>query len=291
VWYLFTKLLLRSLSKRSCCIRVPGLSAPQDRTWSRVASEYARISPPLRPSKEDVALFHHATTGHASRVLLLGVTPALATFGTSLLAVEAIPAVIESLWIGNGPDRRAVAGDWRALPCPDRSCSAIIGDGAISAADSNPVVLIREWLRVIEPEGVLAIRCFCAPSTAEQLDAIVSDAKEGQIPDLNVLKWRLAMHLAAKDPDFRVPVTWVLSEFNRLFPDRRRLLDQTGWSLDQFAFVDQYLGSVVALRFLPERRLHECIAPLAAETSFLRPKGYPLAELSPILVMRGPKLV
>jgi SAM-dependent methyltransferase len=220
---------------------------------------------------------------------LLGVTPALASLGTSLLAVEAIPSVISALWIGDGPDRSAQVGDWRNLPCADKSRTAVIGDGVFSAADADPAILMAEFIRVLDPAGIIAIRCFCAPARPEPFDAIVSDTLAGKIADLNVLKWRIAMRLSANNIDHRVPVSCVLEKFDILFPDRRLLMDRTGWLKDQFDFIDLYKGASSALRFLPEDRLIASFSTLADDISFLRPQGYPMAAQSPILLLRGPR--
>lgn len=254
--------------------------------WTRIARQYARVSAPLRPTEQDVKLVRQVIAGHDEQVLLLGVTPALAALGKNMLAVEAMPDVIATLWPGDGPDRRAVAGDWRTLPCPDRSRSALIGDGVFSAADVNPAALLREFLRVLSPDGVIAIRCFCAPAQPEPLEAMVSDTLARKLPDLNVLKWRLAMHLAASNADFRVPVVTVLDTFDQLFPDRVALLDQTGWATSDFDFIDLYRGSATVLRFLPEDRLEESFARQGVDVSLLRPEGYPLAAQCPVFCLR-----
>jgi hypothetical protein len=190
------------------------------RNWERLVAQYDRLKPPLRPSPADVDLFEQAIRGTDDRVLLLGVTPALARMGKSLLAVEAMPAVINALWIGDEVARTAKVGDWRDLPCAAHSRTAIVGDGVFSAADADPALLLEEFVRVLDPKGTIAIRCFCAPDMPEPIEAIVEDTLGGKIADVNVLKWRLSMRLAADDPDHRVPVALILSEFNRLFPDR-----------------------------------------------------------------------
>lgn len=254
--------------------------------WTRMARQYARFAPPLRPSAADVALFGQAIAGRTDRLLLLGVTPALSPLGQELLAVEAMPEVISALWPGDGPIRRAIAGDWRALPCADQSRSAIIGDGVFTAADADPKDLAREFLRVLEPGGVIAIRCFCAPEIPEPLSSVVADVAAGRLPDLNVLKWRISMHLASQYPTFRVPLSLVLDCCNQLFPDRGALLAQTGWPETDFDFIDLYRGSASALRFLPESRLRALFTAMGCDVTVLRPQGYPLAERSPILVLR-----
>jgi len=261
-------------------------SPERAQNWTRLARQYARLSAPFCPASQDVELFRQAIVGHDERVLLLGVTPALAGFGQDMVAVETMPDVIAALWPGNAPHRRAVAGDWRALPCPDQSRSAIIGDGVFSAADVDPVALLREFLRVLSPGGVIAIRCFCAPAQPEPLEAVVADTLAGRVPDLNVLKWRLAMHLAASDADFRVPVVTVLDTFNQLFRDRAALLDQTGWLASEFDFIDLYRGSSSVLRFLPEDRLRDSFASQGVDVSLVQPEGYPLASRCPVFVLR-----
>lgn len=261
-------------------------SPEKARNWTRLAQQYARFAPPLRPAAQDVELFRQAIAGHDAAALLLGVTPALAGFGQDMLAVEAMPDVIAALWPGDGLDRRAVAGDWRALPCPDHSRSAILGDGVFSAADADPAALLREFLRVLAPGGVIAIRCFCAPARPEPLEDVVAAALSGHYPGLNVLKWHISMHLAAGDADFRVPVSDVLDRFNLLFPDRAALMDRTGWAASEFDFIDLYRGSSSVLRFLPEDRLKDAFERQGTRVTLLRPQGYPLADRCPIFVLR-----
>ena len=253
--------------------------------WTRLAHQYARFSAPLRPDPEDVALFSKAVHGHGARVLLLGVTPALAGLGDDLLAVEAMPDVIAALWPGDNAHRHAVVGDWRALPCHDQSRSAIVGDGVLSAVDADPGDLLQEFLRVLEPGGVIAIRCFCAPDCPEPLDLIIEDATAGRVPNMNVLKWRLSMHRSGNDPLFRVPVLSVLELFNRLFPDRTRFLEQTGWQRSDFDFIDLYRGSDSVLRFLSEDRLRAVFMDTGFRLIVLKPQGYPLADRSPLFVL------
>ena len=260
-----------------------------ERVWVRLALRYAKLTPPLLPSENDVALYREATAGRDDRVLLLGVTPALATLGTSLCAVELSPTVIRALWVGDSADRRAIVGDWRNLPFAPSSFSAVIGDGALSAVDLPPEILSRELLRVVGSEGIVALRCFCAPVVAEPLEAIKDDLESGRLTDFNLLRLRLMMHLAAQNPEFRVPLVMVLSTFNRLFDDRDKLREQIGWQPEDFESVDQYSESTAALRFLPEDRLLERLSPLVEDIRVLRPEGYALASQSPLLVLRGPR--
>lgn len=125
-----------------------------ERVWVRMASRYAKSTPPLRPSENDVAFYREAIAGRDDRVLLLGVTPALATLGKSLCAVELSPTVIRALWAGDSADRRAIAGDWRYLPFAPSSFSAVIGDGALSVVDLASEILTKAVPCFVESIGI-----------------------------------------------------------------------------------------------------------------------------------------
>lgn len=257
--------------------------------WERIGALYSRFTSPLRPCDADVALYRQAIQDNDARVLLLGVTPVLAPMGQSLLAVDAMPSVISALWIGDSTDRRAVVGDWRNLPCKAHSRTAIIGDAVFSAADVAPEQLLSELLRVLDPSGVIAVRAICAPAVPETSATILDDLLNGRVVDMSVLKVRLGMQIAASDPDCRVPVADILSEFNRLVPDRALLLERTGWDENEFVLIDLYQGSTAALRFLPEERFISALSRYVEDIKLLRPTGYPLAECCSLVVMRHPR--
>src|ERR1700730_4920742 len=96
--------------------------------WDGLASSYAALGSPLRPSSEDVQFMEYAVSawharhpGQAPQALLLGVTPDLVRMrwlpGSSLMAVDSAEAMVRAVWPGDLPARRwAVCGDWLSMP-------------------------------------------------------------------------------------------------------------------------------------------------------------------------------
>lgn len=261
------------------------MGAASDRGWNALAATYARVGSPLKPCSGDAALVAEGVKGHAGDMLLLGVTPVLASFGRRLVAVDHSEDMIRHVWPGDGPDRMAVKGVWDNLPLPDASIDAVVGDGAFSAFDFAPERLMSELRRVMKPGGVAALRCFCTPNPSETTATLLAALDRGEIPELNIFKWRLAMQLAAQDPNFRVPVAEILQQFNELFPDKEALLARSGWDRAEFDFIDGYASQRHALRFLPEAPLLSRCRKVFPATRVLRPSGYVLAERCPVFVL------
>ena len=87
--------------------------------WDLLAHQFGHQQPPLRPCAEDVqileGIIHDWSQKNfqpATNVLLLGVTPEIATLNwpakTFLTAVDKSEAMIEVVWPGNIPGRRTV---------------------------------------------------------------------------------------------------------------------------------------------------------------------------------------
>src|SRR5262249_17829398 len=145
--------------------------------------------------------------------------------------------------------------------------------------------LLQQLRRVMKPGAVAAVRCFCAPDPPESTEDLLAALDRGEIRELNIFKWRLAMLIAAQDPDFRVPVAEILAQFNRLFPGRKALLARTGWERAEFDFIDGYATQAHALRFMPEAPLLALCRAVFPATQVLRPSGYALAERCPMLLL------
>ena len=81
--------------------------------WEELARKWDRYGPPICPDHSDVAHYRAGIAGAEAHVLLLGVTPQLAGLGTRLTALDGSQAMIDHVWPGNTPGRRAILGDWR----------------------------------------------------------------------------------------------------------------------------------------------------------------------------------
>jgi SAM-dependent methyltransferase len=255
----------------------------QPGNWPHFAQVYGRLQPPLTPAPGDVERMQAAIAGHDDKVLLLGVTPDIASLGRKLTAVEGSRSIIDRLWRGDRKDRKAVVGDWTALPFDADSFDSVIGDGALNSVASGLQSLVGEISRVLREKGVAAQRIFASPEDRETLVGIRSDALEGRIGNVHALKWRIAMAIA-RPPDFLVPVGDILDTFNVMFPDRTALASATGWTMSAIETLDAYVGAWHSLCFPTREAIQEVSDGLFADCRFVDSRSYPLAERCPLVV-------
>ena len=175
--------------------------------WVRVASEYARMDAPLRPSLQDINFFEETVAAHAllhsgpSEAMLLGATPDIAAMrwppSFSLLGIDRSSGMLKALWPGNVPvNRWAVNADWLALPMRPSSCDIIIGDGSMNCLRSHQhQAFARSLHAALKPEGILTLRCFAQADPQERPDQVVADALRGTIPTFTQFRFRLLMAL------------------------------------------------------------------------------------------------
>ena len=251
--------------------------------WPNFASVYARLAAPLTPESGDAERMQAAIASSDDRTLLLGVTPGIASLGKDLTAVEGSRAMIDRLWPGDRPDRRARVGDWTALPFEAGRFGAVIGDGALNSVASGLESLIDEIARVLREGGVAAQRVFASPEKRESLAQVRSDALAGRAGNVHALKWRIAMAIA-EAPDYLVPVADILDAFNALFPDREELASVTGWDRSAIDTLDAYVGAWHSLCYPTRRAFQDIGASRFATCRFVESDGYPLADRCPIIV-------
>ena len=249
--------------------------------WHHFPALHGRLAPPLRPAPADVSNFRAAIAGSDRRVLLLGVTPELSVLGQSLVAIDGSPSMVERIWPGDRADRRALLGQWSALPFDDGSFDAVIGDGSLNSAPHQVDKVLAEARRVLAPAGRAVFRLFASPETPESFEAIEQDVAGGRGGNIHALKWRIGMVLAASGPGAAVFARSILDQFNRMFPDRARLAAATGWTRDEIATVDAYVDSEHSLAFWTLPETIALAAPYFTTASVAEGAGYPLAELCP----------
>ena len=251
--------------------------------WRNFPGVYNRLAPPLRPAPSDVERMREAIFGHDDHSLLLGVTPGIAALGRDLTAVEGSRMMIDRLWPGDQPNRKAIVGDWTALPFEAGRFGAVIGDGALNSVASGLDSLIGEIARVLRGGGIAAQRVFASPEERESLDTVRGDALGGRIGNVHALKWRIAMAIA-EAPDYLVSVADILSAFNAMFPDRVELASITGWDRLEIDTLDAYVGAWHSLCFPTRRALEDIGADRFASFRLVESDGYPLAERCPLVV-------
>ena len=257
----------------------------QDSTvqWRNFPGVYKRLAPPLRPAPGDVERMRAAISGQDDQALLLGVTPGIAELGRDLTAVEGSRAMIDRLWAGDRPDRRAMVGDWTALPFDAGRFGSVIGDGALNSVAGGLDSLIGEIARVLREGGVAAQRVFASPDDRESLEAVRGDALGGRIGNVHALKWRIAMAIA-QAPDYLVSVADILAAFNTMFPDREELASVTSWDRLEIDTLDAYVGAWHSLCFPTRSAFNQRGADRFKSFQIVESEGYPLAERCPLVV-------
>ena len=231
-----------------------------------------------------------AAIGGAPRVLLLGVTPELATLrwppGTRLRAIDRSQAMIDAIFPAGLPiDAAAVLGDWLALPCAAASIDLALGDGSSSLLEfpAGYRKLATELRRVLARDGRVVLRLFTAPDQHEPLPAVAAALAAGAIHSLHALKWRIAM--AIQPADRNVAVVEILRAFEGMVPDRGALAQRTGWAPETIATIDVYRESNIVYSF-PTLTEVRAVFDDFVETACHTPR-YELGARCPTLVLRA----
>lgn len=218
--------------------------------WESAAGKWQH-RPPITPDPDDIAWFERTTRapGAGPRALLLGVTAGIATMGwpagSELLAIDWSAGMIDKAWprAGLPPAATVVQADWMAMPLPARSRDIALGDGCYTALGSldQVVALNRAVSRVLEPGGVLALRCFARGTTRASVDEIFDALLAGREKNLGLVRWQLMMALQGDDTE-----GVVLDDLWRLWheriPDPAAQIEQHGWYPHEVANIERYAG-------------------------------------------------
>jgi SAM-dependent methyltransferase len=255
--------------------------------WNEYHRRWSRLSAPLRPDADIVRGFQNIVRGHDERVLLLGVTPELAHIGKTLWAIDRSAAMIAHIWPGDTTRAHAQEANWLHPPFGDRSFTAIIGDGSLSAVNwpQDYRTLLAEAVRLLEPGGVVALRLFKTPDEAETRDALRADTLAGKCRSFHAFKWRLAMAVVTETGDPNIAVTDIRAAFDAMFPDRDALSAATGWSREDIDTIDVYANSPDVYSFPTFAQLRETIPDAFGNVRLQACGLYPLAERCPLLVL------
>jgi len=265
-------------------------------SFSRNAPLWSRMASPLRPCDEDIELLvaMAAAPDHEASRLLLGVTPEIADRFTPadgmLNAVDVSAEMIRSVWVGDTTHRRAIIGNWLALPFATGSIDTVLADGILVLLPfpQGARRLAAELARVLRPGGHLAIRCFCRPPSAEALGDVLDAARSATIGSFHAFKWRLAMALQGDDPSVGVAVSDVWRCFEEAFPDREHLSRLTGWSGESISTIDVYRDNPARYAYPDEWAIAAAISGSLEHTETYR-GNYELAERCPVLGFRRPE--
>jgi SAM-dependent methyltransferase len=261
--------------------------APDDSAhWSSFQRAFFRMRPPLRPDADVVAAFRALTRDCADPMLLLGVTPELADLSPNLTALDRTQAMIDAVWPGDTPNRRARVGNWLKLGLPAASFASVIGDGALTVPWPGPATkLLREAANVLMPGGRFVCRVFASPEKPEPLEALHAAIGAGQVGSVHALKWRIAMAIARGRGEANVAVREIREQFMRWFPERDALAAERGWPREEIDTIDAYAGSDANYSFATRAQFLEIVPSEFVNPRFVEAGAYELAERCPLLVL------
>jgi len=248
--------------------------------WESVAGIWQH-RPPIVPDPEDIGFFERAaaaaTTNNALRALLLGVTGGIATMQwpatVRLTAVDWSAGMIKKAWPRTGlpVDAAVVLADWMAMPLDERSCDVALGDGCYTALGSldAAVELNRAVARVLEPGGVLALRCFARGEKRASVDEIFDELLAGNETNLGLFRWRLLMTLQG-DGVSGVVLDDAWRVWHERVPEPEQYIERFGWFAHEVDHIARYAGQQACYVFptvdeleaaAPDFELTECDIP------------------------------
>jgi len=184
--------------------------------------------------------------GRRLEILSLGVTPEIALFPWAadfhLTAIDSSDEMIRTVWPGDGPDRKAVLGNWLRMPFAAASFDLVLSDAGLvmMVGAERLVALAREVRRLLRQDGRVVLRHVARPAQPESTDAIVQAIDSGQLQNFNELKLRLLMAVESRTPGSGVRLSEVHACFERLFPDRALLASRLGCELRTVSMIDSY---------------------------------------------------
>jgi hypothetical protein len=263
-----------------------------------VAPSFSVLGPPLKPSPEDVQFVEKAVAnwsashpGTRLRALLLGVTAEIATMRwpevSSLIAVDNSFVMARTVWPGNIPSkRRAVCGDWLALPQANASCDSVIGDGSMNCVryPDGFRTLARSVRSVLGPDGVLLLRSFVRPEGKDSIEQVFTDLFQCKFPTVNHFKFQLLMAMQ-RSTEQGIAVDDVYREWVRRKINKEELIALTGWEKQSLQSIELYEGQDVVHTFPTVSELRSVLGEFFDEVSISTP-SYLLGDRCPSFVLK-----
>jgi ubiquinone/menaquinone biosynthesis C-methylase UbiE len=205
--------------------------------WGTDTVIWPTLQPPYVPSPRDIELAMAAcpegllAAASAPRILVLGVTPALAAAPwperSELHVVDFDPAMIEVQW-RQREGAQCHCAFWQEMPFPDAHFDLVIGDCSFNALPSldDYAEVLREIARVRRPAAPLVCRYFMQPEPRLSLAGLL-DGAAGEIAGHSATAKRLLILTAAAQADGRL-----------YFRDVPRRMSE------QWSEVDDYLAAI-----------------------------------------------
>lgn len=266
------------------------------RHWNRIAQQWWRIGPPIRPSAADVeslcvAIGNMARRhgGARKRALLLGVTPELADLHrrerVDLVAIDRSAEMVRVVWPGDLPGRRAVCADWFRFLASAQPYDVILGDGSFNTVrhPDEMLALARLAHAALVDQGVLATRLFVEPQRRETVDAVLREGRSGAIAGFPVFKFRLAMALQSESGGgVRIADIW--RAWHGAGINESKLAQATGWTLEEIDTIHLYRDSPGYIWFPTLRQAVDLFSKLFKVES-VATADYEMGERCPTLVL------
>jgi SAM-dependent methyltransferase len=271
----------------------------QNLHWNRHAAQWAKIGSPLRPAAEDCALYRSALAqafpepqGGAARVLVLGVTPELASlpFGPAveLVACDHAMGMARHLWPlrkFSGAHAAVLNADWLAMPLAEHRFGVALGDGSLSQLEYPREYrrVVAELQRVLRPGGALVLRLYCRPDPPESADAVFDDLRAGRVAGFHAFKLRLLIAMHGRGPGATLADIW--KRWTAEFPDAGVAAKLSGWPREILDTMDAYRDAPARYSF---PTLDEVRGALAPEFEFVHAAypQYELGERCPVVSFR-----
>lgn len=264
--------------------------------WEAYARAWDLLGSPFRPVSEDVARMERAWrnslgTAEASgsiRILMLGVTPELATYRWApdfhLTALDASGAMIRNVWPGDTSQRRAVEGNWLEIPFPDAAFDLVLTDCGLTALGEPGMIeqLGSELRRVLRPHGRFVFRHLGQERSVDGLEGSPVRRELVGVGGFHPFKLRFLLDLDAESGRGGVWLREAWSRFHSEFPDREVLAGALGVTREVVDTIDAYRGRDVRYVFPTRAELAERLPMFE-----LRPGpagGYPMADACPVFV-------
>jgi hypothetical protein len=265
--------------------------------WEEMAQQWRQAGPPLRPSKQDSRFYRdtvmewHQRSNVAPRVLILGVTPDIYYLpwpeGTDILAVDRSRPMIDIVW--PGPEEAVLCTDWLSMTLPDHSRDIVFCDGGLHLLSypGEQQQLVHILRNILSIKGLCVFRIFVPPPHKESPEAVLQELLEGKIPNINVLKLRLAMSLQNKAVK-GVELRKVWSALHEISPDLEGLAEKIGWPVEHMLAINMYRDSRARYSFVTVEQVYDlfCCNLCGFKPHFIYEPSYELGERCLTIVLR-----
>jgi len=241
--------------------------------WSRYASQWSAVRPPLRPGDHDLERYG-AGLKPGQTVVVLGVTPELVNLavdcGCDVWAIDNEPSMIERF---EQVGANYYLGDWTDLPSSLPKADWVLADGApLFFRDLVPLCSALESMLKATGQGVM--RVFCRLDSEDSPKEIIRHAAD--YPNFHEFKWRYAMAVARAEG----------IGVERLYADLRDL-NGAAWAASDLATLDVYKHSSDRYFFHPINHVSQSLERVFDQVSFSIP-DYPLGSRCPIFSFSQP---